>query len=231
MACIDTSKHQGLRKRMAKEVQGKGISDPVILAALEKVPRHSFVDRLKESTMMETAFVSRIYEDQAFPIGAGQTISQPFTVAFQTSLLELKRGEKVLEIGTGSGYQTAVLLEMGVKVFSIERQKTLYEKVKRFLPEIGYDPFKWPYKLFYGDGYAGLPAFSPFDNILVTAGAPFIPEPLKQQLKVGGKLVIPVGEGDSQIMIRIKKISENEFVTEEHGKFRFVPLLENKAGL
>lgn len=225
MSCIDTYKHKGMRRQLALEIQQKGISDKNILAAIERVPRHCFVDRLTAQSMGETAFVSLIYQDQAFPIGAGQTISQPFTVAFQSSLLELQKGEKILEIGTGSGYQTSVLMELGAKVFSIERQRSLYDMVKKFLPEIGYNP-----KLFYGDGYAGLPTFAPFDKILVTAGAPFVPEPLKQQLKTGGILVIPVGEGGSQTMIRIKKISENEYITEEHGKFRFVPLLENKSG-
>ncbi len=212
-----------MRRQLVKEIRQKGIADKNVLAAIEKIPRHCFVDR-RGQLEGETAFISLIYEDAAFPIGEGQTISQPFTVAFQSELLELKKGEKVLEIGTGSGYQTAVLLELGAKIFSIERQKSLYEKTKKFLPDLGYNP-----KLFYGDGYAGLAAFAPFDKILVTAGAPFVPEPLKQQLKIGGILVIPVGE-ISQTMITIKKISETEFETKEHGHFRFVPLLEDKAG-
>lgn len=226
MACNDTFKHKGMRRQLALELGRKGITDKNILSAMEKVPRHCFVDRISARTIGETAFVSLIYEDAAFPIGAGQTISQPYTVAFQTSLLELKKGEKVLEIGTGSGYQTTILIELGAKVFSIERQRSLYDKVKNFLPGIGYSP-----KLFFGDGYEGLPAFAPFDKILVTAGAPFVPEPLKQQLKPGGILVIPVGEGSSQTMLKITKTAENEYKTEEHGMFRFVPLLENKAGM
>lgn len=215
MPYFDSFKHQGMRRQLAKEIERKGITSKIILAAFEKIPRHNFVD---------SAFESFIYKDEAFPIGAGQTISHPFTVAFQTSLLEIKKGEKVLEIGTGSGYQTTVLLEIGAKVFSIERQRSLYDKVKKFLPEIGYNP-----RLFFGDGYAGLPAFAPFDKILVTAGAPFVPEPLKQQLKPGGILVIPVGDENSQTMFRIIKISEHEFQTEEHGKFQFVPLLDGRT--
>lgn len=233
MSCIDNHKLQGLRRNLAKGLEQKGIADKSILAAIEKIPRHCFVDRItqernyltRNKTAGETAFVSKIYEDQAFPIGAGQTISHPLTVAVQSTLLEIKKGDKVLEIGTGSGYQTAVLMELGARVFSIERQRSLYDKVKKFLPELGY-----PAKLFYGDGYAGLPAFAPFDKILVTAGAPYIPEPLKQQLIIGGILVIPVGEGETQIMLRIRKVSETTFVTEEHGNFSFVPLLEDKAG-
>src|ERR1051326_3584981 len=174
--------HQGMRARLVKELAGKGITDINILNAIGKVPRHYFFN---------TTFIKHAYEDKAFPIAAGQTISQPYTVAFQTQLLQVSSGQTVLEIGTGSGYQTCVLLELGVKVFTIERQKELYDKTKVMLEKMGYKP-----KMFYGDGYKGLDAFAPFDRVLVTAGAPFIPEPLKEQLKVGGRLVIPVGKGD-----------------------------------
>jgi len=193
----------------------KGISDQPILSAMEKVPRHFFFD---------SSFLEYAYEDQPFPIGAGQTISQPYTVAFQTSLLKIIKGEKILEIGTGSGYQACILAELGAKVFSIERQKSLYDKTRVLLPEMGYQRIK----LFYGDGYKGLPSFAPFDKILVTAAAPYIPEPLILQLKPGGILVVPVGD-DIQIMTTIHKISDTEVRKEEHGHFRFVPMLEDKA--
>ena len=211
----DTYRHQGLRNQLISQIRKKGISDPAVLAALEKVPRHFFFD---------SSFLEYAYEDQPFPIGAGQTISQPYTVAFQTSLLKLSKGEKVLEIGTGSGYQACVLAEAGVKVFSIERQKSLYDKTRVLLAEMGYQRIK----LFYGDGYKGLPAFAPFDKVLVTAAAPFIPELLIKQLRPGGILVVPVGD-DVQIMTTILKISETEFRKEEHGNFRFVPMLGDKA--
>jgi protein-L-isoaspartate(D-aspartate) O-methyltransferase len=206
--------HQGMRARLVKELKEKGISDTNVLNAIGKVPRHFFFN---------TTFIKHSYEDKAFPIAAGQTISQPYTVAKQTELLEVKPGDKVLEIGTGSGYQTCVLLEMGAKVFTIERQKELYDKTKIILQKMGYAP-----KMFYGDGYIGLEAFAPFDKVIVTAGAPYIPEPLKQQLRVGGKLVIPVGEGDLQKMYLIDKISESEYKQSEHGLFRFVPMLTQK---
>ena len=211
----DTYRHQGLRNQLISQIRKKGISDPAVLAAMEKVPRHFFFD---------SSFLEYAYEDQPFPIGAGQTISQPYTVAFQTSLLKLSKGEKVLEIGTGSGYQACVLAEAGVKVFSIERQKSLYDKTRVLLAEMGYQRIK----LFYGDGYKGLPAFAPFDKVLVTAAAPFIPELLIKQLRPGGILVVPVGD-DVQIMTTILKISETEFRKEEHGNFRFVPMLGDKA--
>lgn len=211
----DTYRHQGLRNQLISQIRKKGISDPAVLAAMEKVPRHFFFD---------SSFLEYAYEDQPFPIGAGQTISQPYTVAFQTTLLKLSRGEKVLEIGTGSGYQACILAEAGAKVFSIERQKSLYDKTRMLLAEMGYQRIK----LFYGDGYKGLPAFAPFDKVLVTAAAPYIPEPLIKQLKPGGILVIPVGD-DVQVMTTIYKISETEVRKEEHGNFRFVPMLEDKA--
>ncbi|NVO02506.1 MAG: protein-L-isoaspartate(D-aspartate) O-methyltransferase [Bacteroidetes bacterium] len=211
----DTFKHKGLRKKLAEEIKAKGISNPDVLKAIETIPRHLFLD---------SSFLEFAYQDKPFPIGAGQTISQPYTVAFQSQLLNIKKGEKILEVGTGSGYQACVLVELGAKVFTIERQKSLYQKTKVFLPSIGYNP-----KMFYGDGYAGLPAFAPFDKVIVTAGAPFIPEKLILQLKVGGILVIPVGENDTQTMITILKTSETEYIKTEHGSFRFVPLLEDKT--
>jgi len=210
----DTFKHKGLRKQLSVLLKEKGIKHAEVLKAIENVPRHLFLDN---------AFLEFAYQDKAFPIGAGQTISQPYTVAFQTELLDLKKGEKVLEIGTGSGYQTSVLLEMGVKVFTIERQKALFDKTKAFLPTIGYNP-----KFFYGDGYKGLPVFAPFDKIIITAGAPVIPDALLEQLKIGGIMVIPVGD-KVQIMTLIKKIENKKFEKIEYGEFRFVPLLEHKA--
>ena len=211
----DNFKHQGMRKKLIETIRAKGIEDKNVLDAMMKVPRHYF---------LEKAFLNQAYDDQAFKIGAGQTISQPFTVAYQTSLLEIKRGDKVLEIGTGSGYQTCVLLELGAKVFTIERQKELFDKTTKFLPEIGYAP-----KMFYGDGYKGLPSFAPFDKVLVTCGAPFIPEDLIAQLKVGGIMVIPVGAGEVQVMNTILKTSESGYEKHELKHFRFVPMLENKA--
>lgn len=215
MAISDSYKHQRLRKQLVEHLRMKGINDEQVLTAIEKVPRHLFMD---------DAFLIHAYEDKPFPIGSGQTISQPYTVAFQTHLLGLKKGEKVLEVGTGSGYQSSILLEMGAKVFTIERQKVLYDRTKLLLLQLGYSP-----KFFYGDGYKGLPTFAPFDKVLVTAGAPYIPESLKEQLIIGGILVIPVGAGETQTMVKIKRISENEYLKEECGEFRFVPLLEDKA--
>lgn len=212
---MDTYRHKGLRKKLVELLKEKGITDEQVLEAINSIPRHLFLDN---------AFVNFAYQDKAFPIGAGQTISQPFTVAFQTQLLELERGDKVLEIGTGSAYQTCVLLEMKAKVFSIERQKLLFQKAKVLLPKMGYSA-----KLFFGDGYKGQPAFAPFDKIIITAGAPYIPEDLKKQLKVGGIMVIPVGEGESQVMQRLRKIGESEFEYEEFGDFKFVPLLQDKS--
>jgi protein-L-isoaspartate(D-aspartate) O-methyltransferase len=211
---IDSYKHKGLRKQLIAVIKEKGIKDENVLEAINKIPRHFFLD---------SSFTEIAYQDKAFPIGNGQTISQPYTVAFQSELLQIKKGEKVLEVGTGSGYQACVLLELGAKVFTIERQKALYQKTKAFLPSIGYNP-----RMFYGDGYAGLPAYAPFDKIIVTAGAPFIPEALIQQLKPGGIMVVPVGD-DVQTMISLTKITETKLVQQEHGNFRFVPLLEDKA--
>ncbi|MFO7722993.1 MAG: protein-L-isoaspartate(D-aspartate) O-methyltransferase [Bacteroidales bacterium] len=210
----DTYRHQGLRRKLTEEIRQKGIRDPRILEAIGSIQRHLFLD---------SSFVEFAYQDKPFPIGSGQTISQPYTVAFMTELLEVQKGHKILEVGTGSGYQACVLLALGAKVYTIERQRQLYLKTKAFLPEIGYRP-----QFFYGDGYKGLPSFQPFDGIIVTAGAPEIPDALQKQLKIGGRLVIPVGAG-TQTMIRMIRVSETEFKTEHHGAFRFVPLLKDRA--
>lgn len=210
----DTYRHKGLRKQMVEEIRRKGIRDENVLAAMDVVPRHLFLD---------SSFLKFAYQDQAFPIGSGQTISQPYTVAFQTQLLNIRKRDKVLEVGTGSGYQSCVLLELGAIVYSIERQRNLYDKTRHFLPTIGYNP-----RLFFGDGYKGLPAFAPFDKILVTAGAPFVPQPLLDQLKPGGMLVIPVGE-DLQVMTSFVRLPDGGFERKEHGTFRFVPLLGDKG--
>ncbi|MFH0866833.1 MAG: protein-L-isoaspartate(D-aspartate) O-methyltransferase [Bacteroidota bacterium] len=211
---IDTFKHKGLRRKLAEGIRDKGIADENVLAAIEKIPRHLFMD---------SSFLEFAYQDKPFPIGEGQTISQPYTVAFQSQILQVKKGMKVLEIGTGSGYQACVLIEIGAKVFSVERIKSLFQKTKNFLPTIGYNP-----RLFFGDGYKGLPAFAPFDRILVTAGAPHIPEQLIKQLKPCGILVIPLGEGDIQIMTTIEKKEDNTTTSTQWGTFRFVPLLNKK---
>jgi protein-L-isoaspartate(D-aspartate) O-methyltransferase len=206
----DTYKHRGLRNKLVRKLAQKGIKDERVLTAIGKVPRHVFFDE---------ALLSHAYEDKAFPIGEGQTISQPYTVAFQTEKLEVKPGDKVLEIGTGSGYQAAILLEMGAKVYSIEYNRNLYEKTKTFLPQMGYHAF-----LSYGDGSRGLASKAPFDKILVTAGAPVVPRALTDQLKEGGILIIPVGGRDQQKMIRIRKVNE-QLVHEQFENFAFVPLL------
>ncbi|GHA37225.1 protein-L-isoaspartate O-methyltransferase [Salinimicrobium marinum] len=210
----DTLKHQGKRQQLANIVAGKGIKDDRVLAAIKKIPRHLFMD---------SSFEDHAYQDKAFPIAADQTISQPYTVAYQTELLQVSKGETVLEIGTGSGYQTAVLCEMGAKVYSIERQQELFRKTKMFLSKIGYRPRY----LGFGDGYKGLPDYAPFDRIIVTAGAPYVPNPLLSQLKVGGRMVIPVGK-DVQVMTLFERKSANEFQKSEYDDFRFVPLLEDR---
>ncbi|WP_424494348.1 protein-L-isoaspartate(D-aspartate) O-methyltransferase [Salinimicrobium sp. GXAS 041] len=210
----DTLKHQGKRQQLAAVVAEKGIKDVKVLNAIKKIPRHLFMD---------SSFEDHAYQDKAFPIAADQTISQPYTVAYQTELLQVSKGEMVLEIGTGSGYQTAVLCEMGAKVYSIERQQELFRKTKMFLSKIGYRP-KY---LSFGDGYKGLPDYAPFDKIIVTAGAPYVPKPLLSQLKVGGRMVIPVGI-EVQKMTLFERISENEFQKSEFDDFRFVPLLEDR---
>ena len=210
----DTFKHQGLRRKLVEEIKRKGIINQNVLYAISKIPRHLFMDN---------AFVNFAYIDKAFPIGSGQTISQPFTVAKQTELLEIKPYEKVLEIGTGSGYQAAVLIAMEANVYTIERQQLLYKKTKNFLPEIGYKGH-----FFYGDGYKGLPKFAPFDKIIVTCGATSIPDDLLRQLKVGGKMVVPIGKGEIQKMHLIEKISEIEQNITIHGDYSFVPMLKDK---
>jgi protein-L-isoaspartate(D-aspartate) O-methyltransferase len=207
----DSYKHRGLRNRLIATVRNKGIKDEAVLAAMGKVPRHFFFDN---------AFLEHAYQDKAFPIGEGQTISQPYTVAFQTDLLGLKPGKKVLEIGTGSGYQACILLELGAKVYTIEYNKKLYERTKSFLPKMGYKPiFK------HGDGSLGWSIHAPYDGILVTAGAPVIPDTLKEQLSIGGILVIPVGDNERQLMYKITRLGETEYKTEEFDYFAFVPLL------
>jgi len=210
----DTHKHQGLRNQLVKIISEKGISDKNVLKAIAAVPRHLFMD---------SGFVDFAYQDKAFPIGADQTISQPYTVAYQTELLEIKSTHKILEIGTGSGYQTAVLIEMGAKVYTIERQQELFKKTKLFLPRLHYKPKK----MVFGDGYKGLPEDAPFDGIIVTAGATFVPNPLLSQLKVGGKLVIPIGE-DEQVMTLFIRTSDKDFEKHELGKFKFVPMLKER---
>lgn len=211
----DSFRHKGLRNQLIEELRCKGIDDNKVLQAINKIPRHLFIDN---------AFVNFAYQDKAFPIGAGQTISQPYTVAFQTYLLDLKPYEKVLEVGTGSGYQAAVLFLLDADVYTIERQKMLFKKTKSFLPDLGYNC-----NFFYGDGYKGLPNFAPFDKIILTCGAPFIPDDLISQLKVGGKMVAPIGKGDMQVMHLIEKISDTENKITQHGNFSFVPMLNDKS--
>ncbi|TDQ19124.1 protein-L-isoaspartate(D-aspartate) O-methyltransferase [Algoriphagus boseongensis] len=207
----DTYLHKGKRRALVQEIKAKGIKSERVLDAINTLPRHFFFD---------TALISHAYEDKAFPIGEGQTISQPYTVAFQTELLEIKPGNKVLEIGTGSGYQASILHLLGAEVFTIEYQKKLFEKTQRFLARLGIQMH-----LFYGDGTGGLPQYAPFDKIIVTAGAPVVPEALIQQLKIGGILVIPVGDRKRQTMVKITKKSSKEVIREEFEGFAFVPLL------
>ena len=211
---VDSFRHQGLRKQLIEHLASKGITNLKVLNAMNKIPRHLFMDN---------AFVNFSYQDKAFPIGAGQTISQPYTVAFQSQLLEIKPYEKVLEVGTGSGYQAAVLSLLDAEVFTIERQRELFLKTKKFLPTLGYNCM-----FVYGDGYKGLPKFAPFDKIIITCGAPFIPEDLVTQLKVGGRMVAPIGDGNIQVMHLIEKISETETRITTHGEFLFVPMLNDK---
>lgn len=206
----DNYKHRGLRNKLVKILEKKGISDPNVLKAIGKMPRHVF---------FETALLEHAYQDKAFPIGEGQTISQPYTVAFQTEKLEIKPGDKVLEIGTGSGYQACILLELGAKVYTIEYNKKLYDRTKVLLPKLGYSPY-----FYYGDGSKGLPAKAPYDKIIVTAGAPVVPKSLTDQLADNGILIIPVGNRNKQVMLRITK-KKDELITEEFDNFAFVPLL------
>ncbi len=211
----DTFRHQGMRRKLVTEIRQKGITDEGVLEAINSIPRHLFMDN---------SFIQFAYIDKAFPISAGQTISQPYTVAYQTQSLKLKKFDKVLEVGTGSGYQAAVLCKMGANVYTIERHKALYDFARNLLPTLGFRPH-----FFYGDGFVGLPTYGPFDKIIVTAGATFVPEPLKQQLKIGGIMVIPVGQSHLQIMKIITRISETEFTEEDKGGFVFVPLLTGLA--
>jgi protein-L-isoaspartate(D-aspartate) O-methyltransferase len=211
----DTSKHQGLRNQLANVLKKKGITNENVLNAVKKIPRHLFID---------SSFADHAYQDKAFPIAAEQTISQPYTVAFQSQTLAVSPGDSVLEIGTGSGYQTAVLLELGAVVYTIERQHELFKKTSLFLPKLGYNPKKF----IFGDGYKGLKEKAPFDKIIVTAGAPFVPKSLLAQLKVGGMLLIPVGD-KKQIMTLFHRKSPKEFDKQELGDFAFVPMLQKKA--
>ena len=210
----DSHKQQGNRRKLVKLLQEKGIKDPVVLDAIGKVPRHLFLN---------SAFEEQAYQDRPFAIGAGQTISQPFTVAFQSQLLQLEKGMKVLEIGTGSGYQAAVLAAMGAKVYSLERIKELYDKTTRLLSKLGFR-----IKCIYGDGNLGASVWAPFDRIIITAGAPVVPENLLDQLKVGGIMVIPLTEGDTETMKTITKLQDGSTTIVEHGTFRFVPMLDDK---
>jgi protein-L-isoaspartate(D-aspartate) O-methyltransferase len=210
MAIEDDYKHRGLRNKLVKKLAEKGIKDTRVLDAISRVPRHVF---------FENALLDHAYQDKAFPIGEGQTISQPFTVAFQTEKLEIRPGDKVLEIGPGSGYQACVLLELNAKVYTIEYNRVLYEKTRDFLPFLGYKPY-----FFFGDGSKGLPAKAPFDKIIVTAGAPVVPDALTNQLNEGGILVIPVGDREKQVMLRIRKV-KGRLYKEEFENFAFVPLL------
>ncbi|WMJ73675.1 protein-L-isoaspartate(D-aspartate) O-methyltransferase [Cytophagaceae bacterium ABcell3] len=207
----DSYKHMGMRNQLVRKLRQKGVNDENVLKAIGNVPRHFFFDK---------AFESHAYQDKAFPIGEGQTISQPFTVAVQTHLLSVKPGDKILEIGTGSGYQCCVLLELGARVYTIEYKKALYERAKQFLPSFGYKAH-----FFHGDGTLGMPTHAPYDKIIVTAGAPAIPETLLSQLNPGGIMVIPVGNADQQKMLRVVKKEDNTIEQQDYGLFRFVPLL------
>jgi protein-L-isoaspartate(D-aspartate) O-methyltransferase len=207
----DSYRHKGMRRRLVEQLRQHGVQDERVLAAISAVPRHFFLDR---------AFEEHAYEDKAFPIACEQTISQPYTVAYQTILLDVRKGHRVLEVGTGSGYQAAILAEMGVRVYTIERQELLYRQAEQLLQEMGYNKVR----CFYGDGTQGLPEWAPFDRIVVTAGAPVVPEALKRQLVVGGLLVIPVGS-DLQYMHRIRRTAEQAWEEEVFDAFRFVPFL------
>jgi protein-L-isoaspartate(D-aspartate) O-methyltransferase len=211
----DSYRHKGLRKQLVEQLRQRGITDDRVLQAINNIPRHYFLD---------SAFEKVAYEDKAFPIAEGQTISQPYTVAYQTQLLEVKPHEKILEIGTGSGYQAIVLAEMGAKVYTIERQKKLFDEHRHFILRMQYPNIKY----FYGDGYEGLPTFSPFDKIIVTAAAPYIPPKLIEQLKTGGKIVIPVGEAGVQRMLRITRKSDGSLIEESFDTFSFVPMVEGR---
>ncbi|MBN8720607.1 MAG: protein-L-isoaspartate(D-aspartate) O-methyltransferase [Sediminibacterium magnilacihabitans] len=213
----DTYQHKGLRRQLVNLLKEKGISDERVLDAINAIPRHFFLD---------SAFDKIAYEDRAFPIGEGQTISQPYTVAYQTQLLQVKKSDKVLEIGTGSVYQATILAELGAWVFTIERQKKLYELHKKYYFRNKYLNLKF----FYGDGFEGLPTFGPFDKIIITAAAPFVPPKLVEQLKPGGIMVLPVDEGNSQRMLRITKTAEGSLIEEAFDQFSFVPMLTGRNG-
>lgn len=213
----DSYQHKGLRKKLIDTLRAKGISDENVLQAMNNIPRHFFLD---------SAFDKIAYEDRAFPISEGQTISQPYTVAYQTQLLQVKPNERILEIGTGSIYQATVLAEMGARVFTIERQKKLFEKTKQFIFKTKYPNIKF----FYGDGYEGLPTYAPFDKVIITAAAPFIPPKLVEQLKPGGKMVIPVDEAEHQRMLRITKNDDGSITEEAFDNFSFVPMLTGRNG-
>ncbi|HVY74849.1 MAG TPA: protein-L-isoaspartate(D-aspartate) O-methyltransferase [Puia sp.] len=211
----DSYRHKGLRKQLVELIRSKGITDERVLSAIQEIPRHFFMD---------SAFDQIAYEDRAFPIAAGQTISQPYTVAYQTQLLEVKPHDKVLEVGTGSAYQASVLAELGAQVYTIERQKNIFDQNKSFLY-----PRKYPtIRYFYGDGYEGLPTYAPFDKIIVTAAAPEIPKKLLEQLRPGGKMVIPVGDGKVQQMVRVTKLPDGSVQEETFDNFSFVPMLQGK---
>ena len=212
---IDSYKHKGLRQKLVETLITKGIKDKKVLEAVAKVPRHLFMD---------SSFLDHAYQDKAFPIGANQTISQPFTVAFQSELLDVNENDKVLEIGTGSGYQTAILCLLGAEVYTIERQLELFKKSSLFLPKIGYVVKRF----IFGDGYKGLKEDAPFDRIIVTAGAPFLPKALLSQLTIGGRLVIPIGDKEQTMTLYIRT-SNKSFEKHEYGQFKFVPMLENKS--
>ena len=211
----DSYRHKGLRQKLIQSLSEKGIKNNDVLEAMNRVQRHLFMD---------SSFINFSYADKAFPIAAGQTISQPYTVAFQTELLDPQKHQKILEVGTGSGYQTAVLLELGTRVYTIERQKELYTVAMKTLKPLGYKA-----SFHYGDGYEGLPTFSPFDRILVTAGATEVPEKLLEQLAIGGRMVIPVGGKFGQKMILVVRESEKDYTETIHGDFAFVPLLPGKS--
>jgi protein-L-isoaspartate(D-aspartate) O-methyltransferase len=213
----DTYRHKGLRKKLVDALREKGITDEQVLAAMNQVPRHCFLDSIFDETA---------YEDRAFPIGEGQTISQPYTVAYQTQLLQVKLFQKILEIGTGSMYQTSILAELGAQVFTIERQRALFDKTREFIYRAKYPSVKF----FFLDGFEGLPQYGPFDKILVTAAAPHIPEKLLAQLKPGGKMVIPVDAGEVQRMLRITKTADGGVEEEVFENFSFVPMLSGKQG-
>lgn len=213
----DTYRHKGLRKKLVDLLREKGITDENVLTAINNIPRHYFMD---------SALDNIAYEDRAFPISDGQTISQPYTVAYQSQLLKVKAGDKILEIGTGSIFQATVLAEMSAKVFTIERQKNLFEKTKQFVFKTKYPNIKF----FYGDGFEGLPTYAPFDKVIITAAAPFIPPKLIQQLKTGGYMVVPVDEGEHQRMLRLTKNEDGSYTEEAFENFSFVPMLSGKNG-